>query len=177
MLAGLGIELWATLIRRYVYSEKNIDDQIFAKNLQEQTERLNAAKRKLEEAQAETKDEIAVWDAKIKDVKVTAEQDKEVIVSEADRYEVEQRSKGDRLVQEAIAKVDQAKNTILAETPGAGVYVARQMTPLLKTLAGGVVTDIDPFNVDDWVQKLISGSSEAGSLPASVLRGQGIESR
>ncbi|MCB0360454.1 MAG: hypothetical protein KDD44_12485, partial [Bdellovibrionales bacterium] len=30
-----GIELWATLIRRYVYAEREIDDQIFAKNLQE----------------------------------------------------------------------------------------------------------------------------------------------
>ena len=151
-----GVELWGTLIRRYFYSEKNIDDQIFAKNLQEQTERLNAARRQLEEAKAETKDKIAEWDAKIMDLKVRAEQEKDVIKSEADRYEVEQISKGDRLVQEAIAKVDKAKNLVLTETPGAEVYVARQMTPLLKTLEGGVVTDIDPFDIDAWVKKLIT---------------------
>ena len=151
----LGVELWAGLIRRYVYSEKKIDDQIFQKNLQEQTEKLNAAKRGLEEARALTKDKLAGWDAKIKDVQVTAEQEKVVITSEADRYEIEQRSRGDLLVQEAIARVDSAKNQVLAQTAGAGVYVAREMTPLLQTLEGGVVTDIDPYDVDAWVNKLV----------------------
>ncbi len=151
-----GIELWATLIRRYVYSEKNIDDQIFAKNLQEQTERLNAAERALQEAKAETEETKARWDAEIKDLLVEGQQRREVIMSEADRYEVEQVSVGDRAVQESIAKVDQAKNTVLTDTPGAGVYIARQMTPLLSTLEGGVITDIDPYDVDAWVKKLVS---------------------
>lgn len=150
-----GVELWANLIRRYVYAEKKIDDQIFAKNLQEQTERLNAAKRGLEEAKAITRDKLAEWDAKIRDVEVKSEQDKRVIESEADRYEVEQRSRGDLLVAEASAAVDQAKNTVLAETPGADIFVAREMTPLLSTLEGGVVSNIDPFNVDGWVKKLV----------------------
>lgn len=151
-----GIELWATLIRRYVYSEKNIDDQIFAKNLQEQTERLNAAERALQEAKAETEETKARWDAEIKDLLVEGQQRRDVIMSEADRYEVEQVSIGDRMVEESIAKVDQAKNTVLTDTPGAEVYIARQMAPLLTTLEGGVVTDIDPYDVDSWVKKLVS---------------------
>ena len=151
-----GIEIWASLIRRYVYSEQNIDNQIFAKNLQEQTERLNSAKRRLEEARAETKDKMAELDAKIMDVKVQGEQEKAVIVSEADRYELEQRSVGDRMVQEAYAEVDRLKNTVLTETKGADVYIARQMAPILSTLQGGVVTDIDPFNINDWVKKFIA---------------------
>lgn len=151
----LGIELWASLIRRYVYAEKKIDDQIFAKNLQEQTKRLNAAKRGLEEAKALTKDKLAGWDARIKDVQVKAEQEQVVIKSEADRYEIEQNSRGDLLVQEALAKVDSAKNQVLASTPGAGIYIAREMTPLLQTLQGGVITNIDPYDVDAWVKKLV----------------------
>ncbi len=158
-----GIELWATLIRRYIYSEKRIDDQIFNKNLQEATERLNAAERSLQQAKAETEETAAKWDAEIKDLQVSGEQQRAVIMSEADRFEVEKKSEGDRLVQEAIAKVDKAKNKILTEVDGAEVYVAREMTPLLETLEGGVVTDIDPYNIDEWVKKLVNVSRQAQS--------------
>jgi len=151
-----GIELWATLIRRYVYSEKNIDDQIFAKNLQEATEQLNKAERALEQARAETEMTKAAWDAEIKDLKVAGEQDMKVIMSEGERIQVEKHSEGDRLVEEAKAEVDKDKNQILTQVSGADIYVAREMTPLLETLQGGVVTNIDPFNIDQWMKKLIS---------------------
>ena len=65
-------------------------------------------------------------------------------------------SQGDRLVEEAKAAVDKAKNEVFTTIKGADVYVAREMTPLLETLEGGIVTDIDPFNVDSWMKKLIS---------------------
>ncbi len=148
--------MWSTLIRRYVYSEKNIDDQIFAKNLQEATEQLNKAERALEQARAETEMTQAQIDATIKDLKVAGEQETEVIMSEGDRFELEKKSEGDRLVQEARAGVDKAKNEVLTQISGADVYVAREMTPLLETLQGGIVTDIDPFNVESWMDKLIS---------------------
>jgi hypothetical protein len=151
-----GIELWATLIRRYVYSEKNIDDQIFAKNLQEATEQLNKAERALEQARAETEMTKAAWDAEIKDLKVAGEQDMKVLMSEGERIEIEKKSEGDRLVEEARAEVDRAKNVILTNVSGADIYVAREMTPLLETLQGGIVTDIDPFNIDQWMEKLIA---------------------
>ena len=151
-----GISLWSTLIRRYVYSEKNIDEQIFAKNLQEATEQLNKAERALEQARAETEMTQAQIDATIKDLKVAGEQETEVIMSEGDRFELEKKSEGDRLVQEARAGVDKAKNEVLTQISGADVYVAREMTPLLETLQGGIVTDIDPFNVESWMDKLIS---------------------
>ena len=151
-----GISLWATLIRRYVYSEKNIDDQIFAKNLQEATEQVNKAERALEKARAETEMTQADLEATTKDLKVAGEQDTEVIMSEGDRIEMEKISEGDRLVQEARAGVDKAKNEVLTQINGADVYIAREMTPLLETLQGGIVTDIDPFNVDSWMEKLIT---------------------
>jgi regulator of protease activity HflC (stomatin/prohibitin superfamily) len=159
-----GIELWATLIRRYIYSEKRIDDQIFNKNLQEATERLNAAERSLQQAKAETEETAARWDAEIKDLRVQGEQQRAVIMSEADRFEVEKISEGDRLIQEAIAKVDKAKNKILTEVDGAEVYVAREMTPLLETLEGGVVTDIDPYDIDAWVKKLVNVSKRRQAI-------------
>ena len=149
-----GIEAWGSLIRRYIYSEKNIDDQIFAKNLQEQTERLNRAERDLQKEIAITVETEAKWEAEIKDLLITGQQNKQVIESEADRYRIERISEGDRLVQEAYASVDKAKSEILATTPGAEIYLGRKMVPLLNTLEGGVVTDIDPYDVTSWVNKL-----------------------
>ena len=84
-----GIEAWGTLVRRYIYSEKNIDDQIFAKNLQEQTERLNSAERALQKEIAITVETQAMWEAQIKDLLISGQQSKVVIESEADRYRVE----------------------------------------------------------------------------------------
>jgi hypothetical protein len=41
------------------------------------------------------------------------------------------------------------------------------MAPLLATLEGGVVTDIDPYDVDAWVKKLVSESKASRRAPAA----------
>lgn len=150
-----GIELWATLIRRYVYSEKNIDDQIFAKNLQEQTERLNAAQSALAEAKAETEQTRAEWDAKIKVLNVEGTSQVRVIRSEAELYKKQKTAEGDKLVEIAIAEIEREKNNAYA-SPGGDIYVARRMLPILSALRGGVVADIDPFDIGSWIEKLLA---------------------
>ncbi len=150
----VGIESWGTLIRRYRYLDGKIDDQIFAKNLQDQTEHLNAALSRLAEAKAETERKRAFWDAKIRTLEVEGESKVKVIRSEGDLAEARKTADGNLLVAEARAKVDGAKATALTDVAGAEVYVAREMSPIIATLQGGVVTGIDPFDVDAWVERL-----------------------
>ncbi len=151
-----GIELWATLIRRYVYSEQNIDDQIFAKNLQDATERLNAAKSELAEARAQTEEVRAIWDGqKISVLKVEGESTVQVLDEEAKKYEQEQIAKGDKLVEISSAAIEKDKNEILA-TQGGKIYAARKMVPFISSLQGGIITGIDPYNMTQWIDKFSS---------------------
>ncbi len=150
-----GLQLWGALIRRYTYIERSIDDQIFQKNLQDQTERMNAALSRLAGAQAETEREQALWDAKIRDLQVQAESKVQVIRSEGSLYEVSRVSEGDRMVAEAKAKVDEARANALSQMQGAQLYTAREMAPLLKTLQGGVVSNIDPYDINAWMKRLL----------------------
>ena len=152
-----GIELWATLIRRYVYAERTIDDQIFAKNLQEATERLNAEASKLSKAKANTEKTRADWDAnKIQVLRIEGETQSRVFRSEGDLYEASKHGEGDLLVAEAVAKVDKAKAQALTDIQGADVYLGREMAPLLRTLSGGIVAGVDPYDIGKWLDKLIA---------------------
>lgn len=160
-LGQYGVGLWATLVRRYTYLEQSIDDQIFKKNLQEQTEYLNAAKSELAEVRAETEQQRALWDAKIRDLEVEGDSQVQVIRSEAELYEDTKKAEGDLLVDKAVAEVDKAKAQALTKIEGADVYIAREMAPLLRTLSGGVVTDLDPYDMNQWLKKLLPELKEA----------------
>lgn len=153
-LAPDGIAVDAALLRRYTYTEQRIDRAIFEKNLQNQEERYNEAASKLAKAKADLEKVAAEWDAKIKTLRVNGDAQVRVIRSEADLYERDQRAQGDLLVAQSIAKVDRLKASSYAETKGSDVFVARELAPLLSSLKGGVVTDVDPYNLDDWVDKL-----------------------
>jgi len=155
-LAPLGIEIWATLIRRYVYEEKKIEDQIFAKNLQDQMEHLNASLSMLSEAKAETERLRALWDAKILSLDVEGKAKADILESEAKLYESQKIAEGDLLVASAKAEVDSAKRDVLsASTAGADIYVARELAGVISALNGGIVSGIDPFNIDKWVERLL----------------------
>lgn len=150
-----GIELFGTLVRRYMYAEQKIDDQIFAKNLQDQTERLNAAASRLSAAKAETERQTALWDAKIASLEVEGESKVKVVESEGSLYEAQKRAEGDLLVASAKAEVDTERAKALSEIAGADVYVARELAPLLHTLKGGVISNVDPFDIESWIRKLL----------------------
>lgn len=150
-----GIQLWSTLVRRYVYADEEIDAQIFAKNLQTQTERFRAASTKLEEATAEITKTKALWAAKIADRKVASENYKNLTESEGRLYEETKIAEGKKLVSFRQAEVLSAQSRLLSDIPSANIYLAREMAPLLKTLSGGVVSGPDPYNIDDWVNRLV----------------------
>ncbi len=162
-----GVELWGTLVSRYVYADEEIDAQIFAKNLQTQTERYRAATTKLEEATAEITKTKALWDAKIADVSVDAQNYQIRADSEGRLYEESKIAHGKLEIQLKQSEVVASQNKLLSEIPSANIYLAKEMAPLLKTLAGGVVSGIDPYNVDDWVNRLTG--EKGGTAP--VVRG------
>ena len=58
------------------------------------------------------------------------------------------------MVVEAKAEVDELKARALTELGGSQFYTAREMAPLLRTLTGGVVTNIDPYDINAWMQRL-----------------------
>lgn len=167
-----GIELWGTLVRRYTYSEQKIDDQIFAKNLQDATEVLNSAQSSLAEARAVTEEKRAFWDGqKIAVLKEEGIAKVRILDEEAASYEAQQRAKADKLYEVALAEIEKEKNQIFA-TAGGRVYVARQMVPVLQSIGGGIISDIDPYNIESWVRKLSGRGNFSNSSTHSVSRGE-----
>lgn len=148
-----GIEVLEILLRRYTYEEK-IDNAIFEKNLQDQEENLSLAAARLAKEKADLERIAAEKDAEIKTLRVTGKNAAEVKRAEADRYNTEKRAKGDLLVAKAQAEVDRARAGVLANATGSEVYVAKEMAPLLKSLKGGIVSDIDPYNLPSWMGRL-----------------------
>lgn len=152
-LKEFGIGVIAVLLRRYTYAEERIDSAIFEKNLQDQEERLNAAASILAEAKAASEAVEAELDARITTLKVEGENKVRVIRSEGDLYEADKVAQGDLAVAKAMAEVDSLKAGVLARSAGAEAYVARELAPLMSSLKGGVVSDVDPYNLDGWLNK------------------------
>ena len=153
-LNSTGILIENILLRRYTYTEQRIDDAIFMKNLQNQEERLNNASSSLAEASAELERVAAEGDEAIKDLKVQRQNEADVIISEADLYEQTQVAKGNLLVEKASASVEKMRAAVLAKTKGSDIYVAKELAPLLSSLKGGVVSELDPYDLDEWLKKL-----------------------
>lgn len=156
-----GIKIENILIRRYTYTEKQIDDAIFKKNLQNQEVRLNKASGELSQATADLERVAAEGDEAIKDLKVRRQNEADLIRSEATLYEDTKKAQGNLLVEKSKARIEKLKAEVLAQTQGAQVYVAKELAPLLASLKGGVVGEIDPYNLDDWLKRLGVKDEEA----------------
>ncbi|MFN8389245.1 MAG: SPFH domain-containing protein [Bdellovibrionota bacterium] len=158
-----GVELWATLIRRYRYEKEEIDNQIFAKNLQTQTAKLRVAQTALAEVTAQIEKTKELWNQKIQEKYV--ESQSYLLQKEADaRFAEEIKvSEGEKELKTKTAVVTAEKNKLLTELSGADVYVARELVPLVKTLNGGVVSNLDPYDIDTWVTKLVGAAHGSGA--------------
>lgn len=163
----VGVDLWATLIRRFGYKDFKIDEQIFLKTLQGQEELLRNAEARLAEAKAATEKESALWDANIRDLEVSGETTVQVRRSEGDLAQARKHAEADYSIAEARAQVDGERSKALHDVAGADIFIAREMTPILRTLTGGVVTDLDPFNVDDWAKKFSATPTSSGGASST----------
>lgn len=154
ILAKDGIKIEAILLRRYTYRADRIDTAIFQKNLQVQEQHLNTAASQFAAAQAEVEQVTAELEAEIQTLLVGGERKARVLRSEGDLYENKKKAEADLLVAKAHAEVDRLRAGALAQSVGAHIYVAREMAPLLGSLQGGVVADIDPYDVTKWIKRL-----------------------
>lgn len=153
-LARFGVKVEGVLLRRYTYDAEAINDAIFSKNLQDQEERLNATLSRLAEVSAELEQKRADYDAQIKTLFIEGESESKVIRSEGDLYEQTKEAEGDLLLAKAMAEVDRLRAGALAQSRGSQIYVARELAPILSSLKGGLVTKIDPYDLEQWSQKL-----------------------
>lgn len=153
-LSEFGIKLENLFLDHYSYVDSKIDEAIFRKNMQSQEEHLNEQKSKLSEASAKLEQVSAEWDAKLESLRVEGRNRSLVIRSEADLYEKKKQAEADLNYSKSQAEVDRLKAQILTNSQSADVYVARQMTPLVSSIKGGIVQSIDPYNLESWSEKL-----------------------
>lgn len=163
-LAPSGIVVRALLLRRFSYREDRIDNAFFQKNLQEQEERKNIAQSKFVEVEGLVKKVEAEKNAEIETLRVQGESKAKVIRSEGDLYETQQRAQADLLVAKAQAQSDKLRATALSQSAGSQAFVARELAPLVSSLKGGVVSGVDPYDLNVWAKKL--GGSGAASTEA-----------
>lgn len=154
ILAKDGIKVEAILLRRYTYQAERIDNAIFQKNLQVQEQHLNTAASNLAEAQAQVEQVTAQLEAEIATRLVEGDNQARVLRSEGDLYENKRKAEADLLVAKARAEVDRLRSSALSQSTGANIYVAREMAPLLGSLRGGIVTDVDPYDLTKWLKRL-----------------------
>lgn len=163
-LAPLGIQVEEVLVRRYTYRSESINEAIFRKNMQDQEEKLNSMRSSIAEVRAQLEQVAAEWDAKTEVLRTTGENDAAVIRSEAALYENEKRSLGDLEITKAKAESDRLKAQALDGAEGTVNYVARELAPLAASLKGGVLSGINPYDIDGWLKKFgVSPSSQPKS--------------
>jgi len=152
-LAHQGIEVAAILLRRYTYKEERIENAIFQKNLQDQEEALSIAQGEFAKAQALSAEEEAKGEARNQTLRIRGEQDAAVLRSEADLEETKKKAEADLLIARARAESDRLKAAAFSKGIGSDVLVAREMGPLLQSLKGGVVTNVDPYDLEAWMKR------------------------
>lgn len=152
MVAPVGIKVESILLRRYTYREE-IDQAIFKKNLQELESAYNRVAGAFAEAHRDVNKVEADGNVAIQNLDKQGISEAEKIRSEGDLYRRQKFAEGDLLVAQAKAGVDKMRNEVLSKA-GSDVYVALQLAELLGTLKGGVVKDVDPYDLDTWVKKL-----------------------
>lgn len=169
-LAPLGIKVESVLLRRYTYREE-IDQAIFKKNLQELESAFNKVAGDFAEAQRDVNKVSADGDVAIQNLDKQGLSEAEKIRSEGDLYRRQKVAEGNLLVAEAKAAVDKMRADVLSQV-GSDVYVALQLTQVLQTLKGGLVANIDPYDLDQWVKKLAGAEGRARMDSAEVSNGK-----
>jgi hypothetical protein len=158
-LAPLGIKVESVLLRRYTYREE-IDQAIFKKNLQELESAYNKVAGDFAAAQRDVNKVAVDGDVAIQNLDKQGVSEAEKIRSEGDLYKRQKVAEGNLLVAEAKAAVDKMRADVLSQV-GSDVYVALQLAQVIQTLKGGVVSNIDPYDLDQWVKKLSGAEGRA----------------
>jgi len=111
-------------------------------------------KRRLAEEKTITAKRISDIDREISVVSKNAQVRADATREQAQANLMKARVEGEALVTLSRAAIDKQRAQLLAETDGADMYVARQLTPILSSLKGGVISDINPYDLKRWVENL-----------------------
>jgi len=149
-----GIQVSQILLDHYEYVDKRIDEAIFRKNIQNLEEKLNEQKSKLAEAGAKLEQVSAEADARIESLRVQGANRALVIRSEAELLEKQKQAQGDLEYAKAQASVDKLKASVMQNASATNLYVAKEIAPLVSSMKGGLVEQMDPYNLDQWMTKL-----------------------
>jgi hypothetical protein len=169
-LEPFGVNVIGVLVRRYTYREE-IDQAIFKKNLQELEMAYNQVAGEFAAAQRDVNKVESDGDVTIQNLDKQGVSEGEKIRSEGDLYRREKVAQADLLVAEARAKVDQLKNEVLSKV-GSDVYVALQLAQVVASLKGGVVSNLDPYDFNAWVNRLTGAASQGGSQGKELYDGR-----
>ena len=153
-LLPFGVDVTGVLLRRYTYQNESLEENIFEKNLEAQSRRVQDEQTKLAEVEALYRDSESKGTAAVETLRKKAESDASLIFSEAQRIEAEKKAQGDLLIAKARAEIDKMKAKALQSGIGAEVYVARQLAPVLSSVKGGIVSQSDPYDLDAWMNRL-----------------------
>jgi hypothetical protein len=170
-LAPLGVQIDGLLVRRYTYREE-IDQAIFKKNLQEAEMAFNKVAGDFAAAQRDVNKVESDGIVAIQNLDKQGSSEAEKIRSEGDLYRREKMAKADLLVAEARAKVDTMRSDVLSKV-GSDVYVALQLATVVASLKGGVVTNLDPYDFNAWVDRLV-GSRPGAAGPEKQEGADGV---
>jgi vacuolar-type H+-ATPase subunit H len=146
------------------FGPADLDQAIFKKNLQELESAYNKVAGDFAEAQRDVNKVAADGDVAIQNLDKQGLSEAEKIRSEGDLYRRQKIAEADLLLASAKAEVDRNRSEVLSRA-GADVYVALQLTQLLGTLKGGVVSNLDPYDLDAWVKKLTGAEGKIRSEP------------
>ena len=152
-LAPRGVEVQGVLLRRYTY-EASFEDSIFRKNLEELKREISVKEAEYAKAEGAVENVKSDFNGKMAATKEKGETGAAIIRSDGELYDAQQRAQGDLLVATAKAAVDAQRAGALARAQTANVYVARELAPLLGSLKGGVISGMDPYDLDAWVSRL-----------------------
>lgn len=166
-LEPVGFEVGSVLLRRFVYENRQIEEAIFQKNLQQVEHVLGIMRRRLAEEETITAKRIADIDREISVVTKNAQVRADAIREQAQANLMKSRVEGEAMVTLARAEIDRQRAQLLAETDGADMYVARQLTPLLSSLKGGVISDLNPYDLKRWVESLAPTPSTSPTTRAA----------
>ncbi len=153
-LGKIGIYLDSVLIRHFDYERSEIEAAIFAKNLEVKQKELNEALSHLAEVKAELANTEAIMQAEVGVTLTKGREESKVILSQARLSEAEQVAKGDEAVAIAKGKVKELQAAVLTRKESATRLIAEQMAPLLSSLKGGIISEIDPYDVHAWAERL-----------------------
>lgn len=165
-----GLDIVAILPGAY-YFEERMHHAIHDKNIRDQEKMLNQAKDKYEENAAKVAKVEGEGNAAIKNKEIWGNNEMLARKSGADRYKRTVESNGDLLVKNAEASVKDMKAKALEEQ-GASLYVTEQMSNLPMVIKGGILSGMNPLNLDDWMVNLSGAEAVPGSKMMEVKGGK-----